>query len=340
MKFLKSMPVAAFSMLVAGSVSFSPASANDTAATIAAGGLVLERSEHIEMRSEDLYISPEEIKVDYTFYNNSDTDVETIVAFPMPEMEYTESPVSYPTEDEENYMDFSVNVDGKEITPEIEMKAFIADQDITQRLISLGIPLNPVNNDTEVVEKLSTEEQDRLIADKIYYTYDADSSSARREFFPSWKFRTTFYWKQTFPKGEEVKVSHRYKPFVGGTVAALLNNDDSQDEDYIKEYKETYCVDDGYLKALRKLSSRKNVAFLADRWIDYILVTGGNWSGGTIKDFRLVIDKVKPEYLVSFCFDGVKKISPTQFEIRRKNFKPEKDIKILLTTTIMEDEQE
>ena len=68
---------------------------------------------------------------------------------------------------------------------------------------------------------------------------------------------------------------------------------------------------------------------LRERRISYILKTGANWSG-PIKDFRLVIDKGKPDRLVSFCLDNVKKISPTAFEVRLKDYTPDRDLKILL----------
>ena len=61
-----------------------------------------------------------------------------------------------------------------------------------------------------------------------------------------------------------------------------------------------------------------------------IFLTTGASGLGPVKDFKLVIDKGKPERLVSFCFDNVKKISPTAFEVRMKDFTPERDLKILL----------
>ncbi|UXN04740.1 DUF4424 domain-containing protein [Bartonella sp. HY406] len=42
------------------------------------------------------------------------------------------------------------------------------------------------------------------------------------------------------------------------------------------------------------------------------------WAGGVIEDFRLIIDKGKPDALITFCGDGVQKISSTQFEMRKK----------------------
>ena len=62
--------------------------------------------------------------------------------------------------------------------------------------------------------------------------------------------------------------------------------------------------------------------------IGYILTTGANWSG-PIGDFHLTIDKGAPENLVSFCGEGVVKTGPTRFEIRAKDFVPERDLAIL-----------
>ncbi|TIU61050.1 MAG: DUF4424 domain-containing protein, partial [Mesorhizobium sp.] len=64
-----------------------PAFANDSIAELGTGGLILSRSDAVAMESEDLYISPEKVTVDYVFRNNTDKDVDAIVAFPMPDIE-------------------------------------------------------------------------------------------------------------------------------------------------------------------------------------------------------------------------------------------------------------
>jgi Domain of unknown function (DUF4424) len=48
---------------VAGLLLGAPARANDSAAELAAGGIVLETTSDIEMCSEDLSISPERVRV-------------------------------------------------------------------------------------------------------------------------------------------------------------------------------------------------------------------------------------------------------------------------------------
>ena len=58
--------------------------ADDSAASIAAGGLVPRRETRIVMAKEVLRISDKKVVVDYDFRNDTDEDVTTEVAFPIP----------------------------------------------------------------------------------------------------------------------------------------------------------------------------------------------------------------------------------------------------------------
>jgi hypothetical protein len=69
-------------------------------------------------------------------------------------------------------------------------------------------------------------------------------------------------------------------------------------------------------------------AFFEKR-IDYVLSSGGNWKA-PIGDFHLTVDKGRPEALVSVCMDGLVKTGPTRFEVRKVNFRPERDLSILI----------
>lgn len=60
--------------------------ANNSSAELATGGLVFTKSDDIEMQSEDLFISMKEVRVQYHFYNRSDRDISTQIAFPMPDI--------------------------------------------------------------------------------------------------------------------------------------------------------------------------------------------------------------------------------------------------------------
>jgi uncharacterized protein DUF4424 len=64
-----------------------PALANDTSAELSTGGLIFVRNDDVEMLSEDLTISAQEVRVHYRFLNRSDKDVTVLVAFPMPDIQ-------------------------------------------------------------------------------------------------------------------------------------------------------------------------------------------------------------------------------------------------------------
>ena len=53
----------------------SRAMANDSSAFVAVGGLTLTQSDAISLDSEELYISREEVRVDYKFTNTSKPEV-------------------------------------------------------------------------------------------------------------------------------------------------------------------------------------------------------------------------------------------------------------------------
>jgi Domain of unknown function (DUF4424) len=71
-----------------------------------------------------------------------------------------------------------------------------------------------------------------------------------------------------------------------------------------------------------------NMANIREWRIAYDLAAGA--PSTPIKDFRLVVDKGKPDRVVSFCLHNLKRISPTAFEMRAANFTPNGTLKILL----------
>jgi len=46
----------------------------------------------------------------------------------------------------------------------------------------------------------------------------------------------------------------------------------------------------------------------------------------------MVIDKGSPTSIVSFCGEGVRRISPTRFEVRHRNWRPDRDLAVLIIT--------
>lgn len=314
--------LAALSLALIGA----PALANDTSVTLGAGGLEIARSDAIEMKSEELFISMERVSVRYVFRNKTGADVKTLVAFPLPDLksEWQESPLDIPVPDSPNFVGFKTKVDGQEIALQVEHKAIFKGQDRTADLLALGAPLNPLAPGfSERVSKLSPETVARLKADGFVDQDTIDQGKGEEPWYrPAWDLKTKFYREQTFPAGKDVVVEHEYRPVVGGTVAIILNSPYTDAAERAR-YQHDYCAGPKFRKAAKRFPENSQ-----ERWVSYILKTGANWAG-PIADFKLTVDKGSPNNLVSFCGTGVTKISPTRFEMRARNFTPKQDLNFL-----------
>ena len=311
--------------------------ANDSSAELATGGLVLKKSADIEMRSEDLFISTNEIRVSYRFLNKAPQDQTVTVAFPMPDItiDGPDEIISVPTENPENILAFATTADGKPVMSRVEQKVFAKGVDQTALLRKLGIPLQPQLEATDkALDALPQAEWAELLRLGLADTEEYDAGQGMRKHLEArWTLKTTYFWEQVFPAGRELAVEHRYKPSVGGSAGTALGSKGAQQESWYKDYLRKYCIDQDFLAAIERSKRVTKTDFpqLQEQRIAYILKTGGNWAG-PIRSFRVVIDKGSPDNLVSFCGDGVRKISPTEFEVRRTDFTPTADLDVLILT--------
>jgi len=298
--------------------------ANDTAAELATGGLVFTKSNDIEMQSEDLFISMNEVRVQYHFYNRSNRDITTQIAFPMPDIPYGVDDFNFviPTNDVQNILGFKTIVNNRPVAALVERKAFLDGIDKTEDLRKLGVPIAP--NLTEKYDYLSQETWNQLVRLRLIQ----DSPKTDGILQPRWTLKTTYYWEQTFPAHQDVIIDHHYLPSVGGVVpmsaSDLLKDPSNLQVDQSKGLNR-FCIDQTFLNAM---SGPTNKVW-EQHFLEYILVTGANWSG-PINNFRLVVDKASPDNLVSFCGQRVRKISATQFEVRLSQFVPTSNLSILI----------
>ena len=125
-----------------------PAIANDSSAELATGGLVFTKNPAIEMRAEELFICLTQIRVRYVFFNNSNKDISSTVAFPMPDITISDDDIAIPTDDPQNIVGFSTVVAGRPVSTQVEQRAFARGVDQSALLRRLGIPLSPHIEDT------------------------------------------------------------------------------------------------------------------------------------------------------------------------------------------------
>ena len=307
--------------------------ANDSSAEKAAGGLILRQNRDIDMVSEDLFVSPALVRVRYVFRNRAAQPRRITVAFPMPDRDLSyemESEVAYPD-------DFHTMVEGRPVRMNVERRAVLNGVDRTAELTRLGVPVAPPAGQSATwlaqrIRRLPRATQERLAsAGLIDAASLADSS---HQILPMWTVRETWHWDQVFPAGRDLRVEHRYAPGVGGTAGVPLANREFRSGENGREYQRTYCTDAAFLAAIDRMQARaerEQDHYPMERRLGYILRTGGNWRS-PIGDFRMVVDKGSPNAIVSFCGEGVRRLSPTQFEVRHRNWRPDRDLAVLIVT--------
>jgi hypothetical protein len=314
------------------------ASANDSAAELTTGGLMFTKSGDIEMRSEDLYVSPAQIRVSYRFHNASPADVTTLVAFPMPDITVADvgTTITLPTSDPHNLLGFSTSVDGLPVQAHILQKAFArGGADRTAELERLKVPLAPHLPSTDkAIGKLPRAAWDELrqlgLAEVEEYRAGRSMRKARPS--PRWTLQTTYYWEQTFPAAREIAVEHRYKPSIGRSAQTMIGDPEAMKEDWFKAYTRKYCIDAAFIGAAERARNAARTQYgapFSEQRIAYRLSTGSNWAR-PIGHFRLVVDKGEPASLVSFCGQDIKQIGPTRYEVRREDFSPDQDLHVLI----------
>ena len=276
------------------------------------------------MIQERLNISKNAIIVQYRFLNESNHDILTTVAFPMPP--YGWNPGVDASNIEGPLESFSVLIDGRKIKIKKQRRALIGQRDVTNQLRDAGL------SDTQIFENfagMTLEEGHNLSKQQAakLTKFCALAGNA-----PTWKVAETAYWEQLFPSKKEIHVTHTYKPFVGMLYSVPYQGKQGFVSDIIPTILNKAPKEACHDKATRKALYRQIVSLVgqgasrATVWLDhieYVLGTGRNWKG-PISDFILTIEKESSDQIVSTCFPGKPKIvNPTTLEFRQRNYIPQ-----------------
>lgn len=320
--------------------------ANDGFGGLAATGLTFGQTEAVRMESEDLFISPDRVAVDYTFRNITDGDVTGEVIFPLP-------PIDMPSlmnadwnlpEDitRPNLVNFTVTVEGETVSPQIDVIAVLPDppeqgpvepsaqydnpgRDVTALLSDYGIPVT-LDQEAILTALLALDDEARqsLQAQGLAEFFAADPETG----FPEdavayWSVVYRYHWTQTFPAGKTLRIAHSYENRPRGGIFSWSH----PPEDWQAETASHYCIDTGTSKAIAKRLGPDGYGTALD--IEYVLRTANSWAG-PIGQFRLTIDKGAAENILSLCADGVTKTGPTTFVVERRDYTPDRDLNILI----------
>ncbi len=319
--------------------------ADDGAASIAAGGLVvMKRESRITMAKEVLRISASKVVVDYDFRNDSEEDVTTEVAFPIPDYEYDLNR----TGDEQGFDDFHLWIDGAPAHYRVEARAFLKDQDYTELLTGVhvdiasyghGPPLDSRGRATAKsrdIQQLTVAQRKQL--EKLgLIAQDCDSDDKNCIDEPLWRVRKKYYWQQTFAAHKVVHVRHEYSPMAGSENSVAYGMGPHPNPDMAKEIK-SFCLDGPLHATLQRIADGQDKEKTASyNYVDFILTTANTWKT-PIEDFTLIVER--PHWknnrgendlgdYVSFCWDGpVTKIDADHFSAHTVNLIPAKELRI------------
>jgi hypothetical protein len=341
------LPVLAFALAVAG-----PSAANDSAAELAAGGLVLVKTDAIALQREDLTLSPAEVRVRYEMLNVTGQPVTLRVAFPMPEVphatpdgltntdrDYGNVAMSPPRE--ANFMGFRVWADGREVVPEVEIHAVLPNgRDVTEALREIGglpLLLQPGLFEGTDERKLDAATRQRLKA--LGALEDLDGGAYRLP----WRATVTFHWSQIFAPGVTV-IEHSYRPVLGfrfieaqGTRPLVASGGE--------ETAHVFCIDADTDRVIREEFRRLNagksaaeVQPLKAYTLGYILLTARNWRG-PIGTFHITLQGGPVTFdgsprgeakTISLCADlTLSRTGPQRLEATVRDYRPSRDLRVL-----------
>lgn len=314
-----------------------PARADASEASVTLGGIRFLKESRISMEKQRLWISDEEIRVEYDFLNHSNVDITADVAFPL-----ADRPCFSAGGEQFLYghnPEFKLWVNGTARQYGVGSQAVAHKHIHTALLRKLGIDVATCGHEQEGkfsdIAKLPKDDLRRLSALGLL---SRDGGS------PMWTVQQFYYWKQTFPAGRIVHVRHTYKPGVGHSeqlAVSVLYQFQSEPKE---EPRDDDAVDDPGSVALsnscldptvgRKIARNwggpdfEQAFGYVYEWVDYVLMTANNWQG-PIRDFELNVQG-PDRFWVDFCWTGpVERLARNHVRVKASNFSPHQDLHIL-----------
>jgi hypothetical protein len=343
MHLSQTLAVASFAVITC-----SAASANDGAASLSAGGIILRKEAHISMQKERLTIGVHKVAVEYDFLNESDKDIATQVAFPLPEYTSDFETVNAPPD----FPDFRLWIEGQPVTPRTELQAIVKGINKAEILRRFGLDILHFGGYEKYLERAGEYQVLRLPEAAQRELLEAGMISGPDK-KPTWIVRATHYWTMTFPAHKHVHVRHEYTPVAGQaqipwdyfqsltsqkgdgmydrgvSIATALTRQACFNSSL--EKTATRPLRQNMQLSTRDLSQWSGGLIVMD-FVEYTLTTANTWKA-PIKNFELIVDDTNPwdnkPFYVNFCWDGpVQRMDNHRLSAKRSNFVPKNELSI------------
>jgi hypothetical protein len=334
----------------------------DFSGAFAQSGLVVE--------AQDLSIGLQNIEIKYRIANPTSHPVETTLSLPLPDLDFSDPDAAYaiPAPDPANFVALTATIDGAPAPFALAQSARIDARDVTLALRRNNLALIPVGGFLNQLAALAPEARTRLEKDGLIAEIGA-TPAGDPLYSPRWQVRSVATRTLAIAANKTATIDLRFRASVGATQDTPLREPLRSEKSLAREIdarRAAYCVDQAFFGGIDKIVAaaaprptplappadapsdplsppaptptppqpalrvfpEANVAQLAEQRIAFDLAAGA--PNQPIHDFRVSVDKGRPDRLVSFCGDNLKKISPTGFEMRKTEFTPIGVLKILL----------
>ena len=278
------------------------------------GGIVLNNTDRIALKKELISISRNVVSADYELLNESASELEETITFPLPEYPARQEGATYYGEPNS----LLITVDGKPVKFRTIMTARLKDVNVTAQLRKLGltdaqIAYNPAFG-VELAFNPLTPNQELLLSKLNLWTKNAAGVSG-----PAWNVVVSYMWKQKFPVKTIVRVHHVYRPFVtSGQPTSNVQGD----------FITKFCPDKSFAGAWKKAATKARKDTLEGNYVHYLLKNGNAWKNG-IEDFTLNVTKLEPAELVSLCLPGQPRRPDSKtLQFHQANFRPKQDLDV------------
>lgn len=205
--------------------------------------------------------------------------------------------------------------------------AVVGDRDVTAEIRAAGLSVN-ATTDVDIAHLPKT----------LRARWDQEGILFRASTEPAWDIRTRYWWRQRFPAGRKVVIDHRYQPITGSSYTTVGDPPSNLMEMAKNSGLAGACLPPKALAAVPAVYAAASRAWHGGyeaptvfiSTTDYILKTGANWKG-PIATFHLAVDKMAATNIMGFCWpSGLKQTSPTTYETTIQNFRPTRDLELLV----------
>ncbi len=320
----------ASNLLLAGVVLLAAAGAraDDTFFAVGTGGLVFQKTEGVAMQREDLFLSPQEVRVRYEMRNDGAAPVSGQVAFPLPAIyagdnHYNASNL-IPDDARPGFLHFTLAVDGQPRPAAMRAWATLHETDVTALLAQNGLDIRAMKLRPQIdPAQLPAGALARLVAAGAL-------SDDGGDIVGQWETHVTFEWQQTFPPGITV-IEHAYAPILGAAY------DPGNTSPVLEPYATQYCLPEAARAAsfdrLRLQRQADPDAMMWMTFLSFTLRTAQNWHG-PIGTLNVTLQAEHPDDAVALCSTSLRfrPDGPGRMVAAATDWRAESDIEALFVS--------